>query len=411
LNTQQSEETVFDDDTDEGSATVAASSAPTLVSLNVTTATSPNIAGTPENFSTTNINPSVISNDASASPDQESASAAATRRGLRARRPAQQRPYSFDADVYEEHETDVPQEYAVVQPSPDVHSRRVSAASISKGYVKDLQVDNLDEETLAILQGEVEPEFERADGRPKHFKGKGRAWKKEESDEDLEFNPGKKKAARAKAAKARGQQPRKRGRPRKSNLSEDVIRDDSDAEELYQADEAVSVQNSSPAVPEAVTRKSQRPPRKSVLSAEVVRDDSDEEEDENEENTVITETSALEIATPAGKRRGVNRKLDQSVTSKTLTGRTEDRGEANSYTPKGTPTRAYTPKGTPTESYTPKGEPKPSVEPVLSQPLKHVKYDESSGTDSGDEPMDISPSGIEEHMASVNMDSEEELCE
>lgn len=360
------------------------------------TVTTPHNTVISENDSAANVNDSTIGNDASASPDQESASAAATRRGLRARRPAQQRPYSLDAEIYEEHDTDVPQEYAVVQPSPDVHSRRVSVASIGKGYLKELPVDNLDEETLAILQGEVEPEFERADGRPKHFKGKGRAWKKEESDEDLEFNPGKKKAARAKAAKARGQQPRKRGRPRKSNLSEDVVRDDSDAEELDQTEEADSVQSPSPTAPEVVTRKSRRPTRKSVLSAEVVRDDTDEDDDENEEN--IFKPKNFEVERPAGNRRSRPKASEQAITSKTSTGPKADQEEVVSYTPKGTPTKSYTP----TQSYTPKGEPK--------QPV-YVKQDEPSGTDSADEPMDISQSGIEDHMASVNMDSEEELCE
>jgi hypothetical protein len=228
-------------------------------------------------------------------------SAANTRRGLRNRKPAQQRPYYHDAQVFEEVETE----------------------------------EELDSE-LEVVSREESLEAPPL-SKPKHFKGKGRAWKKDGSDEDEEFvTPKEKKAAKAakakverekaKAEKARAEgearditwalwdaliqdanhmlnpnnpdhisnrskqkqesqtngsandtaqlaanetpkdtpkQKKKMGRPKK-NLSEDTVRDDSDDETPQ-------------ATPSQPPKRGRGRPRKSALSSEIVRDDSEDE--------------------------------------------------------------------------------------------------------------------------------------
>jgi hypothetical protein len=412
---------VLDDDTDEGNA--AATAVPF-----VTTPTEPNIATTSESHTTSEANNVSMSNGANASPDPISESAAAARRGLRARRPAQQRPYSFDAQNFDEDGTEFEEEENTVLPSPSIQSRRVSVASIAHGPSE----DQLDRETLAILQGEVNPDPEREEddnGRPKHFKGKGRAWKKEESDEDLEFNPGKKKAARAKAkakAQQQQQQPKKRGRPRKSNLSEDVIRDDSENEGATRTGD----DSPSPAVSEGPSKKARKPPRKSVLSEELVRDDSDEDGEKSAINTPTVNATATEASTPAPKKRGRPRKSDQSASSKLSAGRNEEQKEIVSDTPKGTPNKPSTPKGTPNKSYTPKGSPKQSCTPTESPKQSYIPNDEpkevevsslevppaSKSTNEGLEPVINNESVVvsqpvtEPQVAAVNADDEPQVA-
>jgi hypothetical protein len=397
----QSEETVLEDDTDEGKATAAA------VPSTIAAVSEPNIAPTTEEHTSLETDTAGIQNGGTPSPDpaSESASAAATRRGLRARRPAQQRPYSYDAQIFEEQDDEeVPEEEIVVQPSPVVQSRRVSVVSIGKSYA---EAHQLDEETLAILQGEVDPEPDENFRRSKHFKGKGRAWKKEESDEDLEFNPSKKKArakARAKALLQQNQAPKKRGRPKKSVLSEDIIRDDSDEDSTMMTEDA----SPSPPVWEAPAKKTRNPVRKSTLSSTLVIDDSENEQDQDKSEPATKTDRLPEVSTPVSKKRGRPRKSDQSAGAGTPAG-SKDVIEADvSHTPKGTPKKSYTPKGEP-KSYTPKGEPK-QVSDVDSADMD---ISDSSDLESdADNHVSERPSDIEAFMASVNADDEddEELC-
>ena len=111
---------------------------------------------------------------AAASPDPTSTPTGSTRRGLRTRKPAQQRPYYHDAQLFEDAEPTNRDAQDPTSPAPVAQSRRVSVASLSKN-VDDALLAQLDEEAIALLQEEPEPESKG----PKHFKGKGRAWKKE----------------------------------------------------------------------------------------------------------------------------------------------------------------------------------------------------------------------------------------
>jgi hypothetical protein len=223
-----------------------------------------------------------------ASPDPTSAATGSTRRGLRTRKPAQQRPYYHDAQLFEDAEPTNGDAQDPTSPAPVAQSRRVSVASLSKN-VDDALLAQLDEEAIALLQEEPEPESKG----PKHFKGKGRAWKKEGSDEDEEFSlAAKKKAAKAARMKAKGQLPRKRGRPRKSGRSEETIQDDSDSDGI---------------------RRKRPPPRKSALSEEVVPDSSGNEKmKEEEDESVTSKDSPYKSYTPKGLPKS-RQKVDATV--------------------------------------------------------------------------------------------------
>lgn len=289
---------VLDEDTDNGEASIAEVSRP------ATTSTTKSKSSISKAIETPNHARAAADSEDEGTPDPSGAN---TRRGLRNRKPAQQRPYYHDAQVFEEVETE----------------------------------EDLDSE-LEVVSREESLETPPT-SKPKHFKGKGRAWKKDDSDEDEEFvTPKEKKAAKAARAKAerekakadrektkaenaraydetpditwalwdvllqhtdhlwdpndpdhvgeRGEkkqepqtngsatdttQPapsetpketpkqKKKGRPKK-RLSEDIVRDGSDDETLQ-------------ATPSQPPKRGRGRPRKSALSSEIVRDDSDDE--------------------------------------------------------------------------------------------------------------------------------------
>jgi len=289
----KSEEMVLDEDTDNGEASIAEVSRP------ATTFATKSKPATSNDLETDTHADEAVEPEDEGTPDP---SAANTRRGLRNRKPAQQRPYYHDAQVFEDVETE-----------------------------EEVEVDSELEAVSREESLEAPPP-----SKPKHFKGKGRAWKKDGSDEDEEFvTPKEKKAAKAakakvdrekaKAGKARAEetqditwalwdaliqdadylwnrnnpdhisnrgkqkqepqtngsandtaqhapketpketpkQKKKIGRPKK-NLSEDTVRDDSD-------DEAPQ------ATPSQPPKRGRGRPRKSALSSEIVHDDSDDE--------------------------------------------------------------------------------------------------------------------------------------
>lgn len=281
---EKSEEMVIDEDTDHREASIAEVSRPAT-----TPATKPK-SDTSSDTKLDNNTGEAVGLEEEGTPDP---SAANTRRGLRNRKPAQQRPYYHDAQVFEDVETEEEDD-------------------------NELEVVSREDSLEAPLQS-----------KPKHFKGKGRAWKKDGSDEDEEFvTPKEKKAAQAAKAKAdRGKvkiektraeeekerkerawnflntllttafseadlspfhhdipeymlgqidedssedtpkdtpkQKKKLGRSKK-NLSEDTVRDESD--------------NDAPqTTPSQPPKRGRGRPRKSALSSEIVRDDSEDE--------------------------------------------------------------------------------------------------------------------------------------
>ncbi|OAL45984.1 hypothetical protein IQ07DRAFT_683416 [Pyrenochaeta sp. DS3sAY3a] len=248
------------------------------------------------------------STNAAISPDPEPTPTSATRRGLRTRRPAQKRPYFHDAQLFDVVE---PVPIEAIHDSLDAQSRRASTNSIGQADEEheghEELAEDLGEESIALLQDDAE--LEPSERKQKHFKGKGRAWKKEESDEDEEFTLAKKKAAKVAKAKLKGQVsiPKKRGRPRKSTLSEDLVRDesDSDAAKVAKASTTDPILHTTP-------RKVQARSRKSGLSEEFIREDSDSTHEGKDEDEPKTNNPTIEATPIMPKKRGRPRKSDQS---------------------------------------------------------------------------------------------------
>jgi hypothetical protein len=229
------------------------------------------------------------------------------RRGLRMRRPAQQRPYFHDAQLFEDADTSPAEAGGSGSTSPASGSRRLSITPFTK----------TDDEGFIGALGEKIVDLEHSDEsyeqRQKHFKGKGRAWKKDESDEDEEFTP-KRKATKANAD-PQGSGQKKRGRPRKIPVSEDTVRDRSTSG----ADRVESaVSNRSPTATSAQPQKRARGrPRKSALSAEIVQDESSDNGSPRKKRDTVavdapTPPPAAPVHTP--KKRGRPRKSDQNTT-------------------------------------------------------------------------------------------------
>lgn len=103
----------------------------------------------------------------------------------------------------------------------------------------------------------VEDVLEPPPSGKKKFKGPGRAWKKDESDEDVEYNQGLAK------------KPKKRGRPRKQRASQSMVPNEPHVQDEERDDSEITVAKPSP-------KEARRPrmQRKSHLSEEFVRDDS-----------------------------------------------------------------------------------------------------------------------------------------
>ena len=229
------------------------------------------------------------------------------RRGLRTRRPAQQRPYFHDAQLFEDADTSPAEAGGSGSTSPVSGSRRLSITPFTR----------TDDEgftgTLGEKIAELENSEESYEQRQKHFKGKGRAWRKDESDEDEEFTP-KRKTAKANAD-AHGSGQKKRGRPRKVPLPEDAVRDRSKSG----ADRVGSaVTNKSPtSTPSQPQKRARGRPRKSALSAEIVQDDSsDNGSPRKKRDTVAVDapTPPPAASTHTPKKRGRPRKSDQNTT-------------------------------------------------------------------------------------------------
>jgi hypothetical protein len=230
------------------------------------------------------------------------------RRGLRTRRPAQKRPYFHDAQLFEDADTSPTEIGESTSTSPGSDSRQVSVISLTNNYDEAL-LEALDEEMAHLEHSE-----EGYEQKPKHFKGKGRAWKKDGSDEDEEFTP-KKKAAKAKADAAQASGQKKRGRPRKIPLPEDTVRDRPEGSMDRSGSAAV---NKSPAsTPTQPPKRGRGRPRKSALSAEIVQDDSsDDERPKKMQDTEMVDIPAPPpaVAVHTPKKRGRPRKSDQSTT-------------------------------------------------------------------------------------------------
>jgi len=283
---EKSEELVLDKNTENGDAHIAEVSRP---------ATTPAPRSKSE-FSNGIKTDTPTDEAAEALTAEGTSDAANTRRGLRNRKPAQQRPYYHDAQVFEEVETEQEDES---EPGSSSRGQSPEAPPPSK---------------------------------PKHFKGKGRAWKKDDSDEDEEFvTPKEKKAAKVARAKAEREKARVEKEANDNGTEGDIT---SALMDLLDADQTIlidrleqtngspkdslkhkttknprkssllsedlgSENNTSQATPTRPPKRGRGRPRKSALSSEIVRDDSDDDAETPARAAGATDTNAaVNFSTP-----------------------------------------------------------------------------------------------------------------
>lgn len=261
--------------------------------------------------------------NAAASPDGPGSS---SRRGLRTRTPAQQRPYFHNAQVFDELVSDKPETETGAEPSPPRPKQKLRLTGLAQVSFPDLDKERqkAEEETMLISRNDDE-EAEKVDDeamrdpeesqppRKAHYKGKGRAWKKTSDDEDQDYKS---------PVKVKTNQPtRKLGRRKSSQTApeneEPAIQQQEDEKDKEQIDPAVQS-------PTPKGNKKTRKPRKiSHLSEEFVRDDSDTAPEENKQSKANIEpekAQSLVPTTPAQvipkKGRGRPRKSDQGSVPK-----------------------------------------------------------------------------------------------
>jgi hypothetical protein len=260
---------------------------------------------------------SVRSNTGTASPES-GRSSLNSRRGLRARTAAQQRPYAEDAK-FEEQLLIEPETERVVKRSPKPKPTKLAHVSFpeSEPEVEVLEIEELEpgpeQEQEPDSESEIEDkmlvDFEpdtivvdvderpTSSGRKAHYKGKGRAWKKTSEDEDEDF----KSPVKIKVAQPKRQLARRKSAP----MSLNVVQDEDDLDvEMEPATKPAIKTKSGPGIrgrPPNVRKslsKAEKPKRKlkksSTLSEEFVREDSDTEmEDERDQEDQQEQTPVI----------------------------------------------------------------------------------------------------------------------
>ncbi|CAI6338477.1 unnamed protein product [Periconia digitata] len=186
----------------------------------------------------------VAPNASAASPGALSAS----RRGLRARTAAQQNPYQHNAKLFEDQLDDEKSGGSNVEISPKKQTIKFKRTSRPIEEVTEetpmVNVDDDDDDDAEPgLSDDLLPNMGRA-----YYKGKGRAWRKTEEDEDEEFIT---------KTKVDPPNPAKRAGRRKSTQSAVYAPDDSADREAPMATPAIA-QNA----PASISSPSSKPPRK-----------------------------------------------------------------------------------------------------------------------------------------------------
>ncbi|OAG02574.1 uncharacterized protein CC84DRAFT_897957 [Paraphaeosphaeria sporulosa] len=297
-------------------------------------------------------------NNAAASPDGPGSS---SRRGLRTRTPAQQRPYFHNAQVFDDLVAE-PEVEPETQPSPPKPKQKLRLTGLAQVSFPEVQEERLAQEDVAISEDNydgdelmLDPE-ELRPPRKAHYKGKGRAWKKTSDDEDQDYKS---------PVKVKSSQPtRTIGRRKSTQTAEDPSEEPaspastSSVPAKQQRQEAKVNKKFEPVTQSPTPNPGKRPrkPRKiSHLSEEFVRDDFDTAPEEHKESEIKTEpqkTQSIESASPAQrtpKKRGRPRKSDQSSALKPRKEKTttEDPGLAGKFSQAVSPARpAPAPKKT-----------------------------------------------------------------
>jgi hypothetical protein len=160
-----------------------------------------------------------------------------------------------------------------------------------------------------------------------HYKGKGRAWKKTSEDEDQDYvSPVK--------IKGTNQPKRKLGRRKSTNISDDLVREVDELEEVEapKVKEVVKEVKKEPVVRNTTPKaeKPKRKPRKSQvhLSEEFVKDDSDTEAGDQQDQPPTLVSPVHKTPKPKGRPR----KSDQGASSKS-TVMVNDDADSDALTP------------------------------------------------------------------------------
>jgi hypothetical protein len=257
--------------------------------------------------------------NAAASPDGPGSS---SRRGLRTRTPAQQRPYFHNAQVFDELVSDGPEAETDSIPSPPKPKQKLKLTGLAQVSFPEVEEERQEQEEVTKLVGHDDDDelmLESEEPRPPrkaHYKGKGRAWKKTSDDEDEDYRS---------PVKVKSSQPtRKIGRRKSTQTAEDSAEDpESEESEKQQRHEEQQVhKKAEPVVQRPTPQPGKRPrkPRKiSHLSEEFVKDDSDNALEERRALEAIAEpqkTQSINPTNPAQKtpkKRGRPRKYDQNT--------------------------------------------------------------------------------------------------
>ncbi|KAJ4300703.1 hypothetical protein N0V90_002791 [Kalmusia sp. IMI 367209] len=292
----------------------------------------------------------VTPKNAAASPEGPGSSS--SRRGLRTRTPAQQRPYFHHAQAFEELVSE-PEAHNSTKPSPNAKTRLKLTNLAQSSYPEEAE-EEIENEIETLLDEEDEDDamldFEEPQPVKKaHYKGKGRAWKKTSEDEDEDFiAPAKNRAPN---------QPKRKLARRKSTQTQQVLAKELEHEvfeEQQQQDEIVEEQIEStvhsPVQKGGKQKRKQR--RVHHLSEEFVRDDSDTAPEEQQKLAMVKRPIITSPAKHAPKKgRGRPRKSDQnSIPKETINPKADDKLESPGK--ERSPPKTETPKNKVAETVT-----------------------------------------------------------
>ncbi|KAF1973532.1 hypothetical protein BU23DRAFT_554157 [Bimuria novae-zelandiae CBS 107.79] len=268
--------------------------------------------------------------NAPASPEGPGTSS--SRRGLRTRTLAQQRPYFHNAQVFEELVSDDPIAESDTQPSPPKAKPKLKLTNLAQvSYPEETEEERQDQEEEKEVEAIVPVNDEDDDelmidvdepqhSRKAHYKGKGRAWKKTSDDEDEDYKS---------PVKLKPNQPKRKLGRRKSTQTTDGPAEVLETEELTEPQqqgeqEKVTVRPATQSSAQKANKKQRKPRRSNHLSEEFVRsDDSDTAAEDVEQPKTKTEAVEKQAAVSASpmqktprKGRGRPRKSDQGSTPK-----------------------------------------------------------------------------------------------
>lgn len=311
----------------------------------------------------------------------EGPGSASSRRGLRTRTPAQQRPYHHNAQVFEDLVAE-PEEQPAAK-SPPMPKTKLKLTNLRQVFLPENTEKREEQEDVTMIEenGDEEIDLEPEDRHPRraHYKGKGRAWKKTSDDEDGDFKAPikiktptqpKRQTARRKSAQM-NQAP-----VLESELDKAEERNTKDDKKDEQAES--STQNNA----QSSGKKPRKPRRSNHLSEEFVRDDSDTALEEPPKPASAKKTAAANSSKSTPKKKGRPRKSDQASASKEPVKR-EPNDKPSASGSAGSSKKETPKKETPAKE-TPKGRSRNlELKPAAEEAIDHGAEVEINGSSKG----------------------------